>query len=60
MSVREHEESFSHMNWPLQSPDFTPLKVFGIVLEKTEGMVRLSCHQCKIGGQKQRHSKRAP
>ena len=23
-----HEESFSHMNSPLQSPDFTPLKVF--------------------------------
>ena len=24
------EESFSLMNWPPQSPDFTPLKVFGV------------------------------
>ena len=30
MSVREHEESLSHTNWPTQSPDFTPLKVFGM------------------------------
>ena len=44
MSVREHEESFAHTNWPPQSPDF---KVFR-VKEKTEGMVRLSCHQYKI------------
>ena len=26
----EHEESFSHVNWPPQSSDFTPLKVFGM------------------------------
>ena len=34
MSVREHDESFSHMNWPPQSPDFTPLKVFGMCLKR--------------------------
>ena len=29
MSVREHKESFSHMTGPPQSPNFTPIKVFG-------------------------------
>ena len=43
-TMNENEESFSHMNWPPQSPKFTALKVFD-VLEKTERMVRLSCHQ---------------
>ena len=47
MSVREHEEPFSHMNQPPQSPDFTPLNVFGVE-GKTEGMVPLSCRQYKI------------
>ena len=26
MSVREHEESFSHMNWPIQSLDFNTIE----------------------------------
>ena len=43
MSVREREESFSHINWSPQSPDFNPIESIRDVLEKTEGMVRLSC-----------------
>ena len=30
MSVREHEESFSHMNWPHRVLTLTPLKDFGM------------------------------
>ena len=26
LSVRENEESFSHMNWPPQDPDFNPVE----------------------------------
>ena len=52
MSVREQEESFSHMNWPPQSPDFNPMECFWDVLKKTEGMVPLSCHQYKISANK--------
>ena len=44
-SVREHEESFSHMNWPVLT---LPIKSLWDVLEKTEGMGRLSCQQYKI------------
>ena len=37
MSFREHEESFSsHMNWPPQSPDFAPLKDFGMCWKRLE------------------------
>ena len=43
-SMRTHEcqgaeESFSHMNWPPQGPDFNPIESLWDVLENTEGMV---------------------
>ena len=53
VSMRTHEclgsmRSHFHTWIGHQSPDFNPIKSLWDVLEKTEGMVRLSCHQYKM------------
>ena len=39
----EHEESFSHIHWPPQSPDFTPLKVIEMCWKRLKEWFD-SCH----------------
>ena len=42
MSVREHKESFSHMNWP------NIIESLWGVLEKTEGMVVINTKSMQL------------
>ena len=45
---KEHKTSFSHMDWPPQSSDQTPLRIFGMYWRRLCAVVQLSCHQYKI------------
>ena len=47
--MSEHEESFSHMNWPPES-DFNPIKSIWDVLEKT--WCKILVKKKNLGGNK--------